>query len=63
MGVLVVAACQCVSEIVRCAPYCTQTQWVDHFGAHLAVHGDDIAIDDTGQDSLAEVKTARQFAS
>lgn len=55
------AACGWVSEIVPCEPYRTQTRWVDHFGAHLAVHGDDIAVDDTGQDSLAEMKTARRF--
>lgn len=49
-----------MSEIVPCAPYCTQSVWLDHFGAHLAVHGDDIAIDRTGQDSLAEMKAAQR---
>ena len=51
-----------MSEVVPYAPYCTQTLWVDHFGAHLAIHGDDVAIDRTGQDSLAEMKAARRFS-
>ena len=61
MRILVVASCRWVSEIVPCAPYRTQISWLDHFGAHLAVHGDDIANDDTGQDSLAEMKAAGRF--
>ncbi len=51
-----------MSEIVPSAPYCTQTSWLDHFGAHLAVHGDDVAIDRTGQDNLAEMKAAKRFS-
>lgn len=39
-----------------------QTSWLDHFDAHLAVHGDDVAIDRTGQDSLAEMKAAKRFS-
>ena len=50
-----------MSEIVPCAPYRTQTSWLNHFGAHLAVHCNDIIIDYTGQDSLAEMKPARRF--
>ena len=55
------ASCRWVSEIVPCAPYRTQISWLDHFGAHLAVHGDDIANDDNSRDSLAEMKAAGRF--
>ena len=51
-----------MSEIFPSAPYCTQMSWLDHVGAHLATHGDDVAIDRTGQKSLAELKAAEPFS-
>ena len=51
-----------MSEIVPSAPYTSQASWLDHSGAHLAVHGDDVAIDRIGQDSLTEMKAAKRFS-
>lgn len=47
-----------MSEVVPCGPYRTQAQRVDRFGASVAVHGDDIALDNNNQDSLAEMESA-----
>jgi ethanolamine-phosphate cytidylyltransferase len=54
--VVLVAACRWVSEVVPCAPYRTNAAWVDHFGASVAIHGDDVALDANNQDSFDEMK-------
>lgn len=59
--VTVLSSCRWISEIVPCAPYTTSLSWVDHVGAQLAIHGDDIALDDDGLDSLADVKKTGRF--
>lgn len=55
------ASCQWVSGIgpVCALPYTNLR--LHHFGAHLTVYGDDIAIDYTGQHSLVQMKAAKRF--
>lgn len=59
--VLLMAACRWVSEVVPCATYRTEAQWVDHFGASVAVHSDDNALYENDQDILAEMRATGRY--
>ena len=43
------------------APYITSIPWINHYGCHFVVHGDDITSDSTGQDCYRYVKAAGRF--
>ena len=56
-----VNACRWSTLPVPHAPYITSIPWIDHYGCHFVVHGDDITSDSTGQDCYRYVKAAGRF--
>jgi len=53
--------CRWVEEIVRDAPYSAQMEMLDKYHIDFVVHGDDIAMDASGHDCLAEVKSQGRY--
>lgn len=54
-------ACRWSSLSVPHAPYITSIPWINHYGCHYVVHGDDVTSDSTGQDCYRYVKAAGRF--
>ena len=60
-SVIAVEACRWSNTAVPHAPYVTSIPWIDHYGCHFVVHGDDASSDENGEDSYRFVKSAGRF--
>lgn len=58
---LAVSACRWSDLAVPSAPYVTDPLWLDHFGCHSVVHGDDVTTDASGEDCYRIVKSMDRF--
>src|SRR5690242_14496287 len=58
---LAVAACKWVDEIVENAPYITHIDTLNRYNIDFCVHGEDITLDEHGNDTYAAVKAAGKF--
>ncbi|EWC44272.1 hypothetical protein DRE_01098 [Drechslerella stenobrocha 248] len=56
-----VDACKWSDLSVPDAPYVTQIPWLNHFGCHYVVHGDDVTTDADGNDCYRLVKAEDRF--
>jgi len=56
-----VRAIKWVDEVVENAPYLTTLQTLDKYGCDFCVHGDDITLDATGQDTYRYVKASGRY--
>lgn len=54
-------ACKWTDLAVPGAPYVTDPAWMDLYGTHYVVHGDDVTTDSTGEDCYRIVKAAGRF--
>ncbi|CAD25997.1 U5 ASSOCIATED snRNP [Encephalitozoon cuniculi GB-M1] len=52
----VVEGCRYVDEVVRDAPFVTQTSMIKEYGVSIVAHGNDIVLDSSGQDSYCQVR-------
>ena len=60
-SVAAVEACRWADKAVPHAPYVTSIPWINHYGCHDVVHGDDITSDSNGEDCYRFVKSAGRF--
>ncbi|XP_022245772.1 ethanolamine-phosphate cytidylyltransferase-like isoform X2 [Limulus polyphemus] len=56
-----VRAIKWVDEVVEGAPYITTIETLDKYGCDFCVHGDDITLDASGQDTYRYVKEAKRY--
>lgn len=56
-----VRSCRWVDEIIEGAPYVPNMKFVLEQNCQLIVHGDDLAISETGQDCYAEAKSLNMY--
>ncbi|PWW78659.1 Nucleotidylyl transferase [Tuber magnatum] len=56
-----VTACKWTDLPVPGAPYVTSPEWMDLYGTHYVVHGDDVTTDSSGEDCYRIVKAAGRF--
>lgn len=56
-----VSACKWVDEIVENAPYVTQLDVINQYDIDFVVHGEDVSLDEHGNDTYALVKQAGKY--
>lgn len=59
--IVAVEGCRWCTEPVADAPYVTDPDFMDRYGAKYAVHGDDITTDANGEDCYKVVKDLKRF--